>query len=127
MLSRALIRLRKAGPAQLDENCGTKSSNPFPSAERVRKPSVPAAHSSQSGVIKGNLPVDAEADEVKHFLADVDADDQRRRHVGPGLHAISATRMNTTDASASSIAGSKGARSFSTSIQSPAWRAGRGC
>jgi hypothetical protein len=33
LLSRALIRLRKAGLAQHDENCGTKSSNPLPSSE----------------------------------------------------------------------------------------------
>src|SRR5262249_40427337 len=32
VLSRALIRLRKAGLAQHDENCGTKSSNPLPSS-----------------------------------------------------------------------------------------------
>ena len=32
MLSRALIRLRKGGLEQHDENCGTKSSNPLPSS-----------------------------------------------------------------------------------------------
>jgi hypothetical protein len=33
LLSHALIRLRRAGLAQHDENCGTKSSNPAPSSE----------------------------------------------------------------------------------------------
>jgi hypothetical protein len=58
---------------------------------------------------------------MKHFLANVDADDPGDDMLVRGFMLFQLiTPMNTTDASASSIAGSEGARSFSTSIQSPA-------